>query len=157
EEKDQAAMILLEAHDLSIDILRLRESALLLDSAERERNRLRDVLTHTPAGIGLVSGKDHRWTFVNEDLVHLLGRVTAAELLGKTLIEAIPELESQPLPALLEQVSQSGAPCFHREIKIKLDRAARGLPDEGYFDFRFQPIGDGAGNVESIYFYVQEM
>ena len=70
-------------------------------AAESERSRLHDLFMQAPAAIGFLSGPEHRFTFVNLDYVKLTGRQRAEDFAGKTVREAIPELEGQGLFELL--------------------------------------------------------
>ncbi|HEU4416273.1 MAG TPA: PAS domain S-box protein [Candidatus Angelobacter sp.] len=118
--------------------------------AEQERHRLQELLTQAPAAIGLMSGPEHRWIFVNDDYVRLTGRNSPADFLGKTMTESLPEMETQVFVALLDGVYRTGEPYVGREMKAILNRSAKGLPDESYWDFVYQPVRDGAGKVDGI-------
>src|SRR6185312_15099955 len=56
--------------------------------AELERNRLHELFMQAPAAIGLLSGPEHRFTFVNHDYVKLTGRREAEDFVGRTVREA---------------------------------------------------------------------
>ena len=126
-----------------------RESRLRAE-AELERHRLQDLLAQAPAGIGLMSGPEHRWTFVNERYVHMTGRDSIADFVGKTLIESLPEFENQGLRALLDEVYRTGQPYVGRETKVTLKRAATGQPEDAYFDFVYQPVRNAKQEVEGV-------
>ncbi|MEO8724988.1 MAG: PAS domain-containing protein, partial [Acidobacteriaceae bacterium] len=126
-----------------------RES-LLLANAEAERNRIRDLFLNAPAPIAMLSGPEHRFTFINDLYVHLLGRKSAADVLGKTMREALPELEGQVFFDLLDQVYRTAAPHHGYEVEVRLDRAAAGKSSQAYFNFIYQPVRDANGQVEGI-------
>jgi len=69
--------------------------------AELERQRLREIMAHAPAAIGVLRGPEHRWEYLNNKYVYVTGRQTASEFIGKTLGESLPEIESQPYIHLL--------------------------------------------------------
>jgi PAS domain S-box-containing protein len=125
--------------------------------AELERGRLRDLLAKAPAAIGLLHGPEHRWTYVNSQYVQLTGRNSADDFLGKTIVESLPELESQVFVGLLNEVYCTGKPYFGREMKGVLKRSAKGLPDESYWDFVYQPVRDAEGKVEGIFVHAVEV
>jgi len=133
-----------------------RESRLRAQ-AERERNRLQELLAQAPAAIGLMSGPEHRWVYVNEQYLHVTGRKSASDFVGKTIRESLPEIETQPFIDLLDQVYRTGQPYFGREMKARLNRAQSGQPEEGYFDFVYQPITDTQGAVEGILVHAVEV
>lgn len=115
-----------------------------------ERHRLEDLLSQAPAGIGLLSGPDHRWTYVNEQYVRVTGREGAADFVGKTLRESLPEIEAQGFIELMDKVYRTGESHTGREVKATLNRAMGGPPEDLYFDFVYQPVRDANGTVEGI-------
>src|SRR5947209_4770007 len=94
-----------------------------------------ELLAQAPAAVGLLSGPEHRWTYVNEQCVRATGRASAADLLGKTFAESLPELAGERFAAILDEVYRGGEPYVGREAKVRLNRAASGQPEEAYFDF----------------------
>ncbi len=127
----------------------LREHDLRAE-AEAERNRIRDFFTQAPIPIAVLSGPEHRIALMNNGYVRITGRTHAGELEGKTIREALPELEGQPFFDLLDNVYRSGNPFYGNEIKSILDRGATGQPEEAYFNFVYQPTRDANGQVEGI-------
>jgi PAS domain S-box-containing protein len=126
-------------------------------TADLGRYRLQDLLGQAPAGIGLLTGPDQRWIYVNDYYVRMTGRTSAADFLGKTMRESLPEIETQGFHELREKVYRTGEPYVGREMKAKLNRSAAGLPDVGYFDFVYQPVRDPEGNVEGILIHAVEV
>jgi PAS domain S-box-containing protein len=133
-----------------------RESRLRAE-AERERRRIEELLAQAPAAIALLTGPDHKCVYVNENYVTLTGRSRRADFLGKTLVESLPELETQVFVGLLNDVYRTGEPYFGREMKAILNRAAKGMPDESYWDFVYQPVRNVDGNVEGILIHAVEV
>jgi PAS domain S-box-containing protein len=119
-------------------------------AAERERSRLHELFMQAPALIGLLSGPEHRFTFVNHHYVRVTGRQDAQDFIGKTVREALPEIEGQDLLELLDQVYQTGEPYVGTARKAILNRGPGGQPQETYFDFVYQPMRDADGQVEGI-------
>jgi PAS domain S-box-containing protein len=118
--------------------------------ADLERHRLRELLAQVPAAIGLTSGPEHRWVYVNEAYVRLTGRSSPADFLGKTVLESMPELATQSFIGFMDDVYRTGKPYFASEMKAVLNRSASGLPDQSYWDFAYQPIRNTQGGVEGI-------
>ena len=125
--------------------------------AELERHRLEELLEQAPAAIGLMSGPEHRWTYVNERYVRVTGRNSATDFVGKTIRESLPELETQVYAKLLDEVYQTGQPYFGREMKAKLNRSHSGQPEEGYFDFVYQPVRNAEGKPEGVLVHAVEV
>ncbi len=125
--------------------------------AELERRRLQELLAQAPAAIGLMSGPEHRWVYVNHDYVRATGRTSASDFVGKTVRESLPEIETQPFIDLLDDVYRTGKPYVGREVKALLRRSHTGQPDEAYFDFVYQPVMDAEGKAEGILIHAVEV
>jgi PAS domain S-box-containing protein len=126
------------------------KEARLKAETELERHQLQNLLAQAPAGIELMSGPKHRWTFVNDCYIRMTGRESSADFVGKTLMESLPELEHQGFRELLDEVYRTGEPYIGREMKARLNRAAAGHAEEAYFDFIYQPVRDADGKVRGI-------
>ena len=117
--------------------------------AEIERNQLRELFIQAPAGIALLSGPEHRWTFVNAVYEQIVNH-PAAELLNRTIRETLPELEGQGFFELLDQVYRTGHPYIGSDQKVTLHRGPHGALEEAYVDFVYQPSRDPQGAVNGI-------
>jgi PAS domain S-box-containing protein len=133
-----------------------RESRLCA-TAEKERGRLQEMLAQAPAAIGLLSGPEHRWSYVNSECIRLTGRKSPEDFVGKTIVESLPELRAQVVAELLNGVYSTGKPYFGHEVKAILNRSAQGLPHKSYWDFVFQPIRDAEDNIEGILVHAVEV
>ena len=118
--------------------------------AEMERSRLRELFMQTPAAICLLSGPEHRYTFANREYLKVTGRVHAEDFLGRTVREALPELEGQGFFELLDGVYRTGIPHIGTETKTVLNRSGNAQSEDVYFNFIYQPMRDAAGQVEGI-------
>jgi PAS domain S-box-containing protein len=119
-------------------------------AAEFERNQLRELFKQAPAGIAILNGPDHRWSFANAAYCELLGR-TREQLLGLPIAETLPELAGQGFLELLDQVYASGVPYTGKNSRAFLNRVpGSGSPQEAYFDFVYQPVRNLDGQIEGI-------
>jgi PAS domain S-box-containing protein len=128
-----------------------------LENIARERDRFRTLLDQAPAGMGLVTGPEHRWTYLNDRYVRMTGRSSSAEFLGRTVRDSVPELVAQGFVDLIDKVYKTGVPHAGHEVKLCLDRGKGDKPDEGYFDFAYQPMRNAAGNIEGVFIYAIEV
>lgn len=133
------------------------QTARLRAKTETERQRFAELLAQAPAAIGLLMGSDHRWAFVNDNYIRVTGRRNASDFLGKTLRESLPEMQSQPFVALLDQVYRSGQPYVGCEMMATLNRGHAAQPEEAYFDFVYQPIRSAEGEVQGILVHAVEV
>ena len=109
-------------------------------TAEAAAAHLNRVLSKAPVLIAVLTGPEHRFETINEKGLEMVSR---SELLGKTVVEALPEMASQGFVALLDKVFQNNEPFIGNEIPAKLsfDENSQG----GYFNFVFQPLSDENG------------
>jgi PAS domain S-box-containing protein len=119
--------------------------------------REEDLLAQIPAGIGVLRGPNHRWSYLNAYCIHMAGRGSASDFLGRTFAESLPELKTQGFVAILDEVYRSGKPYIAREVKAFLNRERSGLPGEGYFDLLYHPMRDVDGRIEGIFVHAIEV
>ena len=131
--------------------------ARLRAEAENERRRLQNLLAQAPAAIGLMSGPEHRWVYVNDLYVRVTGCASAADLLGKTIRESLPELRDSGFWELLDEVYRTGQPYSGHEMRASLRAAPGAEVVDKYFDFVYQPLSDPEGRIEGILVHAVEV
>jgi PAS domain S-box-containing protein len=118
-----------------------------LDS-EEELRRLREMFAQSPNFSALLHGPDHRFVLTNPAYQQLIGH---RDVIGLTVREAIPEVESQGLVGLLDNVFSTGNALVGKNVEVVLQRTSGGVPEVRSLDFVYQPIKDEAGTVTSIF------
>jgi len=121
---------------------------LLRAEADLERSRLRESFTVAPAGMALLSGPEHRFTFVNSAYLELVGRERPDQIVGRTVAEVFPEVEEQGILRLLNQVFETGQPFLASERELRLVRY--GKEDVVYTTFSYQALKNVKGKAEGI-------
>lgn len=121
------------------------EQRLQSQRLKRESETVRELFQQTPNFIALTYGAEHRIEFANHAFEHLVGR---GDLIGKTVGEALPELQEQGFVSLLDGVYATGKVRVGREVALMLHRGD--ALDEAYVDLVYQPIKDGGGEVTGI-------
>ena len=116
--------------------------------ADLERSRLRDSFIHAPAAMALLSGSDHRFTFLNSAFLKLVGRDSLDTILGRSVREVLPETEEQGFNELLDQVFETGEAFAATERELVLRR--KGKEETLYCNFSYHPMRSVAGEVEGI-------
>ena len=117
-------------------------------SVQDEGNQLRQLFAQAPGFVCFLRGPQHVFELVNEAYQQLTGH---RELIGKRVLDGLPELEGQAFVGLLDQVYQSGEPYIGRGVRALLQRRPDTLPDEVFVDFVFQPIFERGGQVSGIF------
>jgi len=93
----------------------------------------------------VLNGPEHRFEFANPRYLELVGQ---ARVVGSTVREVLPEVQSQGFLDLLDQVYRCGEPQVGLATPVELGPSdARRL---AYIDFVYQPIRDLTGKVNGI-------
>ena len=149
----ESLLLSLAANQVAIAL----QAARLRSEAELERRRLQELLAQAPAAIGLTSGPEHRWVYVNEHYIKVTGRNSASDFIGKTVRESLPEIDTQPFVNFMDGVLRTGKPYVGREVLAKLNRGHAGQSEDVYFDFVYQPVLNTAGTAEGILVHAVEV
>jgi len=104
------------------------------------------ALASSPAPTALYSGEDIIIRFANQGMLELWGKNSS--VIGKPLMEAIPELEGQPFLALLQQVWRSGQTYSVSEAPAKLIKDGKEVLD--YFDYEYKALTDSQNKTWCI-------
>jgi PAS domain S-box-containing protein len=96
------------------------------------------ALASSPAPTSLYSGEHMIIRFANAGMLALWGKDSS--VIGKPLLEAIPELEGQPFLEILQKVWRSGTTYSVSEAPAKLIK--NGLETLDYFDYEYKALTD---------------
>ena len=109
--------------------------------------RLANVFRNAPVGVALLRGPEHVYEFTNSVYQNMVGQ---REVLGRTIRDALPELEGQGIHELLDQVYETGKAYNGHAHPVKLINAGSGRLEQRYFEFVYQPLVDGAQHESGI-------
>jgi PAS domain S-box-containing protein len=112
-----------------------------------EAERLRQLFDRAPTFMAVVRGPEHRFELVNAAYMKLVGH---RDLVGKTVREALPEIEGQGFFELLDEVYRSGQPFSGDATPVRLQPEPGAEAVEHLVDFVFQPIVED-GSVAGIF------
>ena len=113
----------------------------------RETTELRDLFMQAPGFIAVLTGPNLTFTLVNNAYQQLIGQ---RPVIGKPLLQALPELEGQDFVALLQTVMRTRQPFIGRAMAARLSRGGV-EPEERFVDFIYQPILDAAGESVGVF------
>jgi PAS domain S-box-containing protein len=125
------------------------------EQIEEDRRRWRELLLQTPAAIAVFRGPEHKFEWVNPGYTRLVGRPADA-LVGKTLPEALPEVDGQIYINLLDGVYRTGEPFIGHESLVKLDRGDSVLQDS-YVNFIYLATRGIAGEIDGIFAHITDV
>jgi len=108
--------------------------------------RIRNIVEEATVATAIYVGKEMKIELANEAMLKVWGK--NSNVLGKTLREALPELEGQPFHELLEEVYSTGNTYWGKEDKVDLE--INGKIQSGYFNFTYKPLRNQSGEIYGI-------
>lgn len=109
-----------------------------------EVERQRQVFQQMPGFVGVLSGADHLYEYVNDAYVRIAGE---RHFVGRKVRDVFPELRGQGFFELLDTVYETGEPFTARAMPIRLE----GENADRYIDFLYHAIRDNHGHVSGIF------
>jgi PAS domain S-box-containing protein len=125
-----------------VDIEALKQAA---ESREAERQRLLRLLEQAPAVVNFLRGPDLVIDFAHPAWIAQLG---GRDLVGKPLLEAVPEHRDRPSYARLRRVYQTGVADVQREVHSWTEVEGRRV--DTYWDSAHVPVRDAAGRIDGV-------
>lgn len=116
--------------------------------AEQERARLYSHFMQAPFPIGLVRGSAHTFELANESALRVWGKTPA--IVGKPILEAMPELIGQPFVGYLDEVLRTGIAYEGNEALARIARGPSGALEDVYFNFVYSPLRARGGEIEGV-------
>lgn len=113
-----------------------------------ERGHLRNLFNQAPGFIAVLSGPNHVFEMVNEAYYQVVGH---RDILGKPVMEALPEVAGQGFEELLDNVFATGKAFVGRGIKALLQREAGAPSSEIYMDLVYEPMFASDGTASGIF------
>ena len=120
----------------------------LFEELEVERARLASIFVLAPAFIATMRGREHVFELSNPQYDQLVGH---REIVGKTVREALPEIEGQGFFELLDEVYATGKPFAGNGIPVLVRREKGGALEERFLNFVYQPLTEADGTVSGIF------
>lgn len=113
-----------------------------MKTASKRPENLQYLFAQSPVALAFFEGPDLIVDSANELMLDFMGR--DEKIIGKPLLEAMPELKDQEFPDLLNQVYKTGKEYKGFEKAILIFK--NGHLQSGFFDFIYTPIR----NVEDV-------
>ena len=115
--------------------------------SEINQKQFENVLLHSPNIFIILEGfPEMIITFANEPLYKLWGKTAA--IIGKPLMEVVPEIKDQTFPALLQQVFETGKTHYSSEERAVIH--INGNPIDTYYNYVYQPIFNDDQKVTGV-------
>ncbi|WP_051315276.1 PAS domain-containing sensor histidine kinase [Algoriphagus terrigena] len=123
------------------------ETVLTKRKLEESERRLRSMIGQAPVSIGIFQGKDYITEIANAKALEMWGR-TSEEVLNKPILEAMPELQSQGIKELLDEVYTTNKIFRAGELPVQLRR--NGKLENTYINFSYEPLYNADGEIDGI-------
>jgi PAS domain S-box-containing protein len=129
---------------IAIDVT---EQVLSQRRIEESQKQILDSFEKSPVGIAIISREQLTFTMANPFYGELVGR-HPDQIIGKPLLEALPELKGQGFDQLLINVIETGVPYIANEVSAQLMR--NGILETIYVDLAYQPKPDQDNTITGV-------
>lgn len=130
------------------------EKKKLEKAIELERQRFMDIYSQAPSCMGIIKGPNYVYEMANPLYLQLIGKT---DIIGKTVKEVLPELESQGLFDFLDNVYNTGKTFSANEMLVKFDLHGTGQLVDTYLNFIYQAHRDIGDNIDGIFFFAVDV
>ncbi|KAA0993671.1 PAS domain-containing sensor histidine kinase [Dyadobacter aurulentus] len=120
-----------------------------IDSEQRIRTseeHLRTLIQQAPVATALFIGRDFVIDIPNAAMLKLWGK--GDSVIGKPLLEALPELTDQPFIKVLNRIYETGE--AHSEQSARGDIVVNGRLQTFYYDYTYKPLRNARGEIYAI-------
>lgn len=121
--------------------------------AKNDDRSIEAIMDQAPVAIAITRGPTFVIERVNSKMLELWSK--SSDVIGKPLLNALPELANQPFPALMKLVFESGQEYSGTETKAFLMR--KGRLQELYFNFVYSPLMNSEGLVTGVIMIASEV
>jgi len=112
--------------------------------ARSERVRQQRLLQQMPGFVGVFTGPEHTFEYVNDAYVKISG---PRDFIGRTVREVFPELASQGYYEMLDRVYATGEPMHASALPLQLDGEAH----QRHVDLLYEATRDDSGAINGIF------
>lgn len=113
---------------------------------EQSEQRFRTLVEEAIVSTAILTGPELVLELANDAMLKIWGRDKS--IIGKPLLEFMPELKDQPFPKILANVFETGEAYIAEDALVVLER--NGKLEDVYMDFSYKPLTEEAGKVLSI-------
>ena len=129
--------------DIAIDVTEQVRAQIALEASETQ---FRSLIEEAPVATCLFVGRELRIEVANSAMIAVMGK--GPEVIGKPLLEALPEIADQPFAQILTTVYETGENFEAKARPAKL--IIHGQERHFFFDYIFKPLRNAVGEVWAI-------
>ena len=152
-EKNNEQLILLAIEDITEQAAARKIIEDNEKRSEKERKLLHDFFTQAPAVLAILKEPEHVFEFANPAYMEFVGN---RNIVGKKLLEALPEIKGQGFIELLDNVYKTGEPYTGKEMPVMIDKGA-GKQEQFYVNFSYQALRNEEGETEGILVFAYDV
>ncbi|OAB28491.1 PAS domain S-box-containing protein [Flavobacterium fryxellicola] len=115
-----------------------------------ERQRFLDIYEQSPSFIGILKGPEYVYELANPLYLKLIDK---KDIIGRTVMEVLPELRSQGIFEILDAVYTTGKPFSANEMLFKFDSQGNGNLEDKYLNILYQAHRDIDDTIDGILFF----
>lgn len=115
--------------------------------AQSQRETFYNLFQQAPALVAIVRGPQYVFEFANPRYHELFA---TDELVGRPVLDIVPEAAEQGFIGLLDHVYQTGESYYGKEVLLQLHRRATGQIESRHFDFVYQAFREN-GTIVGIF------
>ncbi|WP_299754882.1 PAS domain-containing sensor histidine kinase [uncultured Pontibacter sp.] len=108
---------------------------------------LNEIFQQAPVGITMLRGPEYIVDIANPAVCEIW-RIKQEDVLGRPVLQAIPEATEQGFKLLLDEVLKTGVPFVANELPLVLER--NGELETVYLNFVYHPLRDEHGFISGI-------
>jgi PAS domain S-box-containing protein len=138
---------------VGVAYFRLRSETRLRFQAQDSQATIQNFFMQVPAMLAILEGPEHIFEFANPLYLEFIGD---RDIVGKKLIDALPEIGAQGYVELLDKVYHTGEPFIGKEMPLSLVRE-NGKTEQVYINFIYQAFVNEAGVKTGILVYCYDV
>lgn len=121
---------------------------------ETEKLRFYNLYSQAPSCMVVLKGPNHVYELANELYLQLINK---KDIIGKTVKDVLPELESQGIFEILDNVFKTGETFSANEMLIKFDHNRNGKMADYYLNFTYQAHKDMDDTIDGILVFANDV
>ena len=129
--------------NMAVDIT---EQHLARMKVEESEHRYHEIIYASPSLIVTFEGKDNLIKIANDAIIEVWGK--GKNVIGKPLLELLPELREQGFDEIIKQVYETGE--AYRAFEMPVNLVRYGKEETHYYNFIYYPQRDIEGNIFGI-------
>lgn len=134
-------------------VVDIHEEKINSELVREKEHRLRTVVEEATVAMAVYTGPEMNVELANDAMILLWGKDRS--VVGKTLREALPELDGQPFHHLLNKVFTTGEMYWGNEERA--DLMFNNELETHYFNYTYKPLRNKNGEIYGILNMVQEV